>query len=350
VADVLIDRIHGSLAGAVIGDAMGAPFEGLTRAEIAERSGGLVTDLVDPWPGGPADGNARGQVTDDASQLLMLARLLVETGGEPSDEAWERAIVDWMKTSPQARFAGPTTRAIIEVLAGGKPPDRSGIEGVTNGAAMRVAPCGLVNPGDASAAAELAWLTARPTHDTSVAAAAAGAVAAGVAEALRPEAAVATVLAGCADGAALGEELGALEGRRVPGPSVGHRIERALEVAGGDTASTSEAAGAGGTDLEAAIERIAAAVGTGYLAVESVPAAIGVFAAAGGDPMKAIAGGASIGGDTDTIASIAGAIAGALRGVGALPAELVAGCEAANDVDLGALARELAEVTGRQPA
>ena len=177
MADALIDRIHGSLAGAVIGDAMGAPFEGLPRAEIAERAGGPVADLAEPWPGGPAEGNARGEITDDASQLLMLARLLVETGGELTDEAWERAIVDWMRTSPQARFAGPTTRAIIEVLDGAKPPERSGVEGVTNGAAMRAAPCGLVNPGDASAAAELAWVTARPTHDTSVAAAAAGAVA-----------------------------------------------------------------------------------------------------------------------------------------------------------------------------
>jgi ADP-ribosylglycohydrolase len=41
-------------------------------------------------------------------------------------------------------------------------------------------------------------------------------------------------------------------------------------------------------------------------------------AATGGDPVEAVRAGVRIGGDTDTIASIAGALAGALTGVAAL--------------------------------
>ena len=63
-------------------------------------------------------------------------------------------------------------------------------------------------------------------------------------------------------------------------------------------------------------------VGNSVLAAESVPAAIGLFAYAQGDPLRTISLGASMGNDTDTIATMAGALCGALVGARALPAAL----------------------------
>ena len=67
------------------------------------------------------------------------------------------------------------------------------------------------------------------------------------------------------------------------------------------------------------LETIATLVGTSLATQESVPAAFAVLALAGDDPWLACRLGASVGGDCDTIAAMAGAVAGACCGVDALP-------------------------------
>jgi len=66
---------------------------------------------------------------------------------------------------------------------------------------------------------------------------------------------------------------------------------------------------------------------------ETVAAAHAIVACFPDDPNGAIAAAAASGGDTDTIASIAGAIAGARRGVGALHREWIDGLAARESVD-----------------
>jgi ADP-ribosylglycohydrolase len=75
-------------------------------------------------------------------------------------------------------------------------------------------------------------------------------------------------------------------------------------------------------DLDDALDRIEAAVGTSMLAFESVPAAVGVLAASGGHPLSVVRASVCLGGDTDTIAAMAGALAGALHGYAALEPDL----------------------------
>lgn len=66
----------------------------------------------------------------------------------------------------------------------------------------------------------------------------------------------------------------------------------------------------------------------GYqLVTESIPTAFGLVILAGGDPMRVVRYAANIGGDTDTIGAIAGAICGALRGIGAVDRALLAEVE-----------------------
>jgi hypothetical protein len=208
----LTERIRGCLAGALVGDALGAPYEGGPPAR--------VVDLEAP------------DVTDDGSQLLLLASVLVDGGGELDPPRWEAALVDWLRTSPAARFAGPTTRARLEALAAGAPPPASSDPrvGLTNGAAMRVAPCGLVRPGDVDGAARLALASAWPTHWAPEAVAAACAVAAGVAVALAPDASVDSVVAACADGGEAGEGMARAAAAAPDGPPSPALADRGLQI------------------------------------------------------------------------------------------------------------------------
>lgn len=342
----LYDHILGSLATAAIGDAMGAATEQHTTQEIYEKFGGLLRELRAPSSDTFSEGNQPGQITDDTSQMFALAETLIETDGELTEEAWIQKLLQWSQTSPMARMMGPTTRPLLEAIAKGEDTSRIGAVGnstrkvtsfgATNGAAMRIAPAGLVFPGDVEGAVRLAWLTSRTTHDTQIAAAGAGAIAAGVAHALIPGADVFSVTQACLQGARLGEEIGASEGRRVAGPSIVRRIELAIE----DALRSSS--------LEEALLRIEASVGNSVMMVESAPAAVGIFVAAGGDPLESVVGGTNIGNDTDTIAAMAGSLAGALHGMARVPEELYETVKSANTEDIEALAAGLTEIAWRR--
>ena len=94
------------------------------------------------------------------------------------------------------------------------------------------------------------------------------------------------------------------------------------------------------------IERL---VGNSVLAAESVPAALAVVLYAKGDPMRTISVAASMGNDTDSIATLAGAIVGAMAGTRDLPPALVAEFRQANarDFDLDTMALGLTAIAWR---
>ncbi len=77
---------------------------------------------------------------------------------------------------------------------------------------------------------------------------------------------------------------------------------------------------------------------------EAVPAAIAVFLAAKGDPFLACFGGANIGDDTDTVACMAGALAGAYSGFAAVPRGLYAIVVEENQLDLESRARRFRDL------
>ena len=160
------------------------------------------------------------------------------------------------------------------------------------------------------------------THNTGIAlagaAAVAAAVSAGVSGAGLPEATALAVRAA---------RLAAGRGHWVAGADVAARIEWATHLV------------TGRDDAEAA-ELIYTLVGTSLATQESVPAAFAVLAAVPDDPWRACLLAASLGGDCDTIAAMAGAVAGACQGVDAFPADVIAVIDA-QGLDLAALADEL---------
>ena len=342
------DRIWASLALAGMGDALGAPTEQWTIEEIAARHGGLVTRFEEPSADTFAGANAgkRAEVTDDASQMYYLSRALIAANGHLDRDGWVACLLDWVNTSPKAGFMGPSTAGIVKALQEGSDTASVGVigqsrrkmttVGTTNGAAMRVAPAGLIHPGQIEEACEQAFITCLPSHDTEVAISAACSVTAAASQALVSRS-LDDVIAAALAGASIGERLARERARTVAGPSYLARLEMALTIA------------RDAKDDHSFMRQMERTVGNSVLAAESVPAAIGVVAYAKGDPLRTIALSASMGNDTDSIATMAGAIVGAWVGSEALPQALLAEFRAANaaEFDLDAMASGLADIAWR---
>jgi ADP-ribosylglycohydrolase len=319
-------RARGALYGLAIGDALGMPTQMLSRREIGERWGEFLTGFEPAPPGHPiAAGLPAGAVTDDTEQAVLLGRLLVKGHGAVAPRQLAEALVGWerdMAARGSLDLLGPSTKRAIAAVLSGVPAEQAGASGDTNGAAMRIAPVGIAVPLDLPVLVDQVVAASYVTHNTGVALAGAAAVAAAVSAGVSgASVAQATMIA--TDAA----RLAAGRGHWVAGADVAARIEWAVGlVAGRDRA---EAAGL-----------IYTLVGTSLATQESVPAAFAVLAAMPEDPWQACLLAASLGGDCDTIAAMAGAVAGACHGLGAFPAGALAVIDA-QGLGLTALADDL---------
>ncbi len=320
-------RARGALYGLAVGDALGMPTQMLSLAEIRGRWGSLLPGFEPAPPGHPiAAGMPAGAITDDTEQAVLLARLLVKGHGTVDPRELAEALIRWerdMAERGSLDLLGPSTKRAVAAVLAGTPPDEAGATGDTNGAAMRVAPVGIAAPpGDLPALVDHVVMASRVTHNTGIALAGAAAVAAAVSAGVSG--------AGIAEATALAVQaarVAAGRGHWVAGADVAARIEWA----------TSLVAGRGEAD---AAELIYTLVGTSLATQESVPAAFAVLAAVPGDPWRACLLAASLGGDCDTIAAMAGAVAGACYGVAAFPADAIATIDG-HGLELGALAGDL---------
>lgn len=341
-----VDRIHAVLAAGCLGDALGAATEGMQRDEIVAVFGGPVAELLPAPERAPfARGLRAGHLTDDATQMLAMAEVLVRTGGNPGVEDAEAGLIAWAGNEEVfRRFAGPTTRLAIERIREGRAvaaeqEPYSCVFGTSNGAAMRAPVAGLAKPGDIAGAVRVAAVLSLPTHPTQIALSGAGAVAAAIAAGIveRP---VTDIAHAALEGAELGEAEGHARGRVVGGASVVRRIEVALGIADRFRG-----------DVGGAMIALEAEVGNGVAMAEAVPTAVGLAVAAHGDPFAAILAAVNGGNDSDTIAMIAGAIAAAWAGPAWIPRDLLAEIERINRIDLLATSRALAglsRTTGRE--
>jgi len=331
----MLTRARGALYGLAIGDALGMPTQMLSRAEIVRRWGPLLPGFEPAPPGHPiAGGMPAGAVTDDTEQAVLLARLLVKGRGTIDPHELAAALTEWecaMAERGSLDLLGPSTKRAVAAILAGVPPEEAGATGTTNGAAMRIAPVGIAVPvalHDSTPNLRLSTLVDRTvmassvTHNTGVALAGAAAVAAAVSAGVSG----ATI----AEATALGIQAASRAARRghwVAGADVAARIEWATSL----VASQAQA--------EAA-ELIYTLVGTSLATQESVPAAFAVLAAVPADPWRACRMAASLGGDSDTIAAMTGAIAGACHGAGSFPPEAIAAIDA-QGLGLAALAGDL---------
>lgn len=151
------DRVRGCLLGLSVGDALGAPLEGLTAQQIRSHYG-LVVDYVDgsrAWKKKPFRWRMPGLYTDDTQQALALSDVMLEYGAvEP-----ERLADLYLRlATPKGTFVGAhrgvgkSFRAVITKLEAGVSPRETGEHSAGIGAAMRIAPVALYFSGGADTA------------------------------------------------------------------------------------------------------------------------------------------------------------------------------------------------------
>jgi len=346
--EALLKRARGCMLGLMVGDALGAAVEGFPRKEIRllarERWGGdavegfipavhMGTFVPGPEPGtyrpavrvadmnfvptGPPqnENTARhcartGMYTDDTNAALALASSLAERGRADAAHAARRC-AEFFRDNEAYRGCPPTAKRVMESTLRGVPPEETGLPphfpfpggSFANGGAMRISPLGIAyRHADAQTLRAAAAAAVLGSHrhpeavDFAVVQAAAVQHALGLEPAAFDPAALLADLAGRCESQGMRDAL--------------LRTAEALALAGGEGADEREL-------LCAVLDsepRPGSGMGFQIASVHMAPCVLWAVCRHHGSPRSALQAAVDLGGDTDTTASMVGAIVGALHG------------------------------------
>ena len=308
----IADRFRGALLGSACGDALGRPAEASSPARIKARHGQIREFM--PWHGW--NGGPVGTFTDDTQLTLWTARAILDAGDE-HPATFGRTLVERLDV---IRGIGRATRQAIVRHRDGKDWWQAGVPSAGNGVAMRIAPLGLAFGHDLTALRRETARNAVVTHADRLA------VASGIVQAYAV-ARLTRTASGSLDPKAFLAELvdvlhglddaGAVERRPDAGADPVRLVDRITELADMLDLTPSEAF---------------ARTYNGAFVLESLPAAIWSFLTNADDPEEAIVVAVNGGYDADTVAAMAGAMAGAYHGEIGLPDRWLDDLEAAADI------------------
>ena len=282
----LKSKFRGALLGTAVGDALGAPVEGLNMEMVRSVYGNEKE-----WE------RVEGRYTDDTEMMIGVAESLIRIRGFNGADMASTFIQNF----DVKRGYGPGSTGALKMIREGENWEAAskklfGGEGsYGNGAAMRIAPVGLFYYDDTDALREVAYKSSMITHSHE-----------------------------------LGKEGAALQAFAI-----------ALAVRGQKEGMPSELEGFVQNDvykekirligliLDKAPRKkeVIAKLGNGMAAFNSVPTAIYSFLRAGSFK-EGVVYAVSLGGDTDTIGAMTGAISGAYYGDRAIPREWMEQLEA----------------------
>jgi poly(ADP-ribose) glycohydrolase ARH3 len=277
-------RFRGVLLGVAVGDALGAPFEGARRIQESD----LQQMEREPGP---------LVYTDDTHMTLGMAESLVERRG--FDGAHMAGVFARNFAADPWRGYGAGPPQVFRLMERGVPWNQAGRAlfggsgSFGNGAAMRVAPAALLAFRDLEQVAWLARQTAVITHAHEL----------GLEGAVLQASAIALILQHPPDIPLDSGSLVQALRARMQTPLYVQKLERIQALL-----------------PDASREEVIAQLGNGIEAYEAVPAALYAFLRHARSFREAVVYAISLGGDTDTIASMAGALSGAHLGEEAIPA------------------------------
>ena len=278
---VKFDRRLGALLGTFVGDALGMPFEGAPPFAASEP-----LDFQDTRLG-------VGTYTDDTQMMIAVAEVLRDFGAVDETHLAKRFLDSY---EPRRGYGAGTTQ-VFALRQRGVPVSKAATQifrggSFGNGAAMRIAPVGAHFSDDEKRLILEAVRSARVTHAHPPGIEGAVLLAAAVGSAVRGEDALAA----------------AREHAREP------EFQEAI------------------TGVEGAVgerwppDRVAGTLGSDASALGSVPAAL-VSAIRSTSLEEACTFAVNVGGDADTIAAMAGAVAGARFGASSIPHRWLANLE-----------------------
>ena len=327
---ILEDKAVGVIAGAAIGDALGGSTERFSVQEIQERFGGFVEGVEQPFHIDYAKARplapyykGDGHITDDSMMTESLVSVYEQVRDHLDAFTFAERIIPELITKTRYvpelqeetllihRLFFAEKWLVQRLHLGHVDPREAGVGNIVNcGAAMYMAPVGIINAGDPASAYKEA-IEIAGAHQSSFGREAAGVFAACVAQAM------------------------------TPGTSVDEISDVAIELANDGTKKAIIAM------VEAAKELTSWRVGlrqlrdafrpfdtmadnyvepgldarrpSRILAIEELPLAIAMVTVSKGDYRESVLGGVNYGRDSDSIATMAGAITGALHGASCIP-------------------------------
>lgn len=272
-----ISRFVGCIVGSAMGDALGASFEGSLSVSSSQ------------------DIHFGGRWTDDTHMMIGMAESLIANKGFSADHMAQTFMSNWEKQP--WRGYGPGPPRIFKMMKLGVPwqdaakqlYDGTGSYG--NGAAMRVAPIGILYHNDKEKLRETAIMSAEITHTHKLGKEGAAIQAYAVSLALQTE-------------------------TNTLNPET--FLEKIIDFTKNESYKAKLKKAKHLLPIQEKRE-ITRQLGNSIEALNSVPTAIYCFAKNHQDYTKAVSYAVSLGGDTDTIGAMTGAISGAFHGQEKLP-------------------------------
>lgn len=294
MSGILYDKIYGCLVGGLIGDAMGGPTELKSYKEVEEKFG-----WVDTFDGAGTD--------DTVIKTILTDAIFAHEGNVTADE-WAEAFVAVGRKHYALYFA--PVRNMFHKLEGDLAlPVYAGMGNApSSSSAMAIAPMGIINACDPRRAAGETYDVAGVLHagETTFCRDGACAIAAAIAEALKPETTV----------DAIAQASHAYLHRKSSKVLIDLIEESIAKVASGMDYKQYRA-----WYYENRLRKLMCD------SRETLPATIAIFILAQGDMEKAAVYSANFGRDSDTIGTMAAAIAGAYKGASALRPDWLAKME-----------------------
>ncbi|MFD0904260.1 ADP-ribosylglycohydrolase family protein [Actinomadura sediminis] len=322
-------RASGAMFGLAYGDSLGAPTEFLTMRQIHRRFG---PDGPEGLDGDPA------LVTDDTQMAIAVGLGLLDALANPPftpelvTPMWRRRFVDWLRSPDNDRAPGNTCLRACEGLEAHKPWVEATVTGSKGcGANMRVAPVGLAPGLTDETRAGASQLQAAMTH--------------GHPTGLAASELTAFAVRWLADGTAPADLPGALRDRCLEQRAVYHERWLGTLWRRPGMPDPETFISRGWDECRDVLDRLVDAVargdratdpceftGAGWVAEEALATGLLCFLLFPDDPVRAIRRGAASSGDSDSIACLAGAFAGAHLGMDAWPAEWAGRIEYADEL------------------
>lgn len=278
----LYSKIYGCLVGGLIGDAMGGPSELMDYPDV-ETEFGWIEDF-------------EGSGTDDSAIKLILTRAILNNGGNITADEWAESFLE-IGGNYYPLFYVPVKNMLHKIESHLTLPVYAGMGNVqSSSSAMAIAPLGIVNACDPRRAAMEAYDVAGLIHagEATFCRDGASAVAAAIAEAMKPEATPDSVV-----------DAAVTYLHKTSSKLMIDLIQESLELVRGGMSYQEYRAWYYANRLQV----------IHCDSRETVPAALTFFWLAKGDPCLAIPYSANFGRDADTIGTMVGAIAGAFRGI-----------------------------------
>ena len=355
IMSLLEEKAIGALSGAAVGDSLGGATEGYSPEVLQERFGGLVRDIVGPFnvewktarPVSPFH-KGNGHITDDTLMTEALISVYEQVRDHLDAFTFAEGIIPEMVVKQRwipelereslliHRVFHAEKWLVLKLLHAHADPREAGVGNIVNcGATMYMSPVGIINAGNPEAAYQEA-IEIAGAHQSSYGREAAGVFAAAVATAMTPGSTIDDVITKSIelahDGTKAAIQAVTDEAKKVTSWETSFKQ---LRLAMMPFDSLGEAYREPGPDARKPSR---------LKSIEELPLALAYLRVSKGNFEDGVLGAINYGRDSDSIATMFGALSGAMNGRDSIPHNWAETIERESRIDLVANGKKMAAI------